>query len=63
MKKKEEAESLIAEISDTFSTRWGITKGSTIEYTLVGSTEKYKVKCKDIKKNSETEQASSKTEQ
>ncbi len=48
MKKKEEAEDLVAEVSEKFSTKWGITKGSIIEYTLVGSDEKYKIKCKDI---------------
>lgn len=63
MKKKDEAESLISEISETFSTRWGITKSSTIEYTLAGSNEKYKVKCKDIKKSSNEEESGSTSEQ
>ena len=60
MKKKEEAEDFVAEVSEKFSTRWGITKGSIIEYTLIGSDQKYKIKCKDIvkkeaKENKESE--------
>ncbi|MBQ8299667.1 MAG: hypothetical protein IJX99_07460 [Clostridia bacterium] len=64
MKKKEEAEDLIAEISESFSSKWGITKGSTIEYSLAGSDEKYKIKCKDIKKSAapEAEKDASKAE-
>ena len=56
MKKKEEAEDFVAEVSEKFCTRWGITKGSIIEYTLIGSDQKYKIKCKDIiKKEAKTE--------
>lgn len=66
MKKKAEAEDLVAEVSEKFSTKWGITKSSIIEYTLIGSDEKYKIKCKDIVKKeakpaAESAQANDKT--
>lgn len=50
MKDKEEAEDLISEISETFAKKWGITPNSIFEYSLVGSNEKYKIKCKNITK-------------
>lgn len=49
MKDKTEAENLVTEITENYKDKWGINKGTIIEYTLADSTEKYKVKYKDIK--------------
>lgn len=54
MKKKDEAENFISEVADAFKTKWGMTKGTIIEYTLIGDDEPYKIKYKDIKPQEET---------
>lgn len=54
MKKKDEAENFISEVADAFKTKWGMTKGTIIEYTIIGDDEAYKIKYKDIKPQEET---------
>ena len=49
MKKKDEAENFVSEVADTFKTKWGMSKGTIIEYTIIGNDESYKIKYKDIK--------------
>lgn len=49
MKKKDEAESFVSEVADTFKAKWGMTKSTIIEYTIIGDDESYKIKYKDIK--------------
>lgn len=49
MKKKDEADNFVSEVADTFKTKWGMTKGTIIEYTIIGNDESYKIKYKDIK--------------
>ena len=48
---KEKATELIAEIIDTFKDKWGISKGTSIEYKLQGADEKFNIKYKDIVKS------------
>ena len=47
--KKEAAENFVSEVAETFKSKWGMTKGTIIEYTIIGNDESYKIKYKDIK--------------
>ncbi|MBQ9280060.1 MAG: hypothetical protein IJ215_03315 [Clostridia bacterium] len=51
IKDKNKAREFVTEVADTYKEKWGITKGTTIEYTLCGNEEnQYKVKYQDLKK-------------
>ncbi len=50
---KSDAQKLIAEITNTFKDRWGISKETVIEYKLLNSNEKYKIRYKEKTKAKE----------
>ena len=55
MKDKAEAENLVSEIANNYKDKWGINKGTIIEYTLADSNEKIKVKYNELKQKQSEE--------
>ena len=55
IKDRDKAREFVSEVAEAYKDKWGITKGTTIEYTLCGKEEDtFKVKYQDIQKTTET---------